>query len=349
MPASGCTEDTLRGAAIGLMVVTTITICSRAVLRVDRNTFVQWDEIWLFVGYLLFMTVTSVYISKAGVLFRILDVEEGRLAPYPSLAEDEFHEQKTFFFTNPGLWFTLWSVKFSLLAFYKRIMAGIKSYENCWWAVLSYCVISLVVVIVLHITACGPSPSLWFDQDGCSADDARQPLISFWAGFTADLTTDLMIMILPIGVIRNLHIPIVRKMQICTLFGLGLLVVIASIIRVIQVGTTIGPKRTTPAGTWLALWSIVESSVAIIVGCGPGLYRKAKSVRSNTPSYAYNSRGYIKTSDSRRANAEKHSEELYGLPINTKISGRSSEGSKEELIENDGAGKITVTKSVTVH
>lgn len=156
-------------------------------------------------------------------------------------------------------------------------------------------------------------------------------------------------MILPIGVIRNLHIPIVRKMQICTLFGLGLLVVIASIIRVIQVGTTIGPKRTTPAGTWLALWSIVESSVAIIVGCGPGLYRKAKSVRSNTPSYAYNSRGYIKTSDSRRANAEKHSEELYGLPINTKISGRSSEGSKEELIENDGAGKITVTKSVTVH
>lgn len=132
------------------------------------------------------------------------------------------------------------------------------------------------------------------------------------------------------------------------LFGLGLLVVIASIVRVIQVGTTIGPKRTTPVGTWLALWSIVESSVAIIVGCGPGLYRKAKSVSSNTPSYAYNSRGYIKTSDSRRANAEKHSEELYGLPTKTEISGRSSEGSKEDLIENNGARKITVRKSVTV-
>ncbi|EMD93605.1 hypothetical protein COCHEDRAFT_1096765, partial [Bipolaris maydis C5] len=87
------------------------------------------------------LLVTSVYISKVGLLFRMLDVQERRIAPYPSLAEDEFHAQKIFFFTNPGLWLTLWSVEFSLLAFYKRIMAGIKSYENCWWAVLCYCVI----------------------------------------------------------------------------------------------------------------------------------------------------------------------------------------------------------------
>ncbi|KAJ5027912.1 hypothetical protein PSV08DRAFT_374185 [Bipolaris maydis] len=295
---------------------------------------------------MFFAPLTSVYISKVGLLFRMLDVQERRIAPYPSLAEDEFHAQKIFFFTNPGLWLTLWSVEFSLLAFYKRIMAGIKSYENCWWAVLCYCVISFIVVIVLHITACGPSPSFWFDQDGCGADDGRRPLISFRAGFTSDLTTDIMIMILSIGVIRNLRIPLMRKLQICTLLGLGLLVVIASIVRMIQVGTTISPKRMTSVGTWLALWSIVESSVVVIVGCGPGLYRKAKSVSSNTPSYAYNSRGYIRTSDSRKANAEKHPEELYGLTIKTEISGRSSEGSKEDLIENHGAGKITVTKSV---
>lgn len=63
-------------------------------------------------------------------------------------------------------------------------------------------------MIVLHITACGPSPSLWFDQDGCSADDARQPLISFWAGFTADLTTDLMskFILLPILLSNANHV-----------------------------------------------------------------------------------------------------------------------------------------------
>jgi hypothetical protein len=140
MSSSGLTEGTLQGTAIGLMTVTTMAICLRVVLRVDRKITIQWDEIWLFLGYLLFMIVTSVYINKTSLLFRLLDVQEGRLAPYPSIGIDAFEVQKIFFFTSPGLWLTLWSVKFSLLAFYKKIMVGVKLYVGFWWVVLGYCV-----------------------------------------------------------------------------------------------------------------------------------------------------------------------------------------------------------------
>jgi hypothetical protein len=90
---------------------------------------------------MLFMAITGVYINKTSLLFRLLAVEEGRLAPYPSVSKDGFDAQKTFFFTSPGLWLTLWSIKFSLLAFYKRIMVGVKLYLTLWWVVLGYCVL----------------------------------------------------------------------------------------------------------------------------------------------------------------------------------------------------------------
>lgn len=103
MSSNGLTETTLRGTAIGLMVVTTAMVFARAILRSDQKKSIQWDEIWLIVGYMLFMAITGVYINKTSLLFRLLAVEEGRLPPYPSVSKDGFNAQKTFFFTSPGL------------------------------------------------------------------------------------------------------------------------------------------------------------------------------------------------------------------------------------------------------
>jgi hypothetical protein len=159
-------------------------------------------------------------------------------------------------------------------------------------------------------------------------------------------------MLLPIGLIRNLQIPLSRKIQIGGLFALGTLVIIASIIRVVQVGATTGASNTTPSLTWLALWSIIESSVAIMVGCGPGLYRRAKAVYSTTPMRPYNSRGYFKTSSRRKLGAEEASENGYGLPMktmHTDIAARANSGeSEEELVGQNIDGKIRVTRSVLV-
>jgi hypothetical protein len=107
MSADGLTESTLRGTAIGLMVVTTAVVLARAVLRSDQKKQIQWDELWLLIGYLLFMAVTGIYINKTGLLFRLLAVQEGRMKLYPTIGDDALNAQKTFFFTSPGLWLTL--------------------------------------------------------------------------------------------------------------------------------------------------------------------------------------------------------------------------------------------------
>ena len=160
------------------------------------------------------------------------------------------------------------------------------------------------------------------------------------------------VMLLPIGLIRNLQIPLARKIQIGGLFALGILVIIASIIRVIQVGATTSAGNTTPSLTWLALWSIIESSVAIIVGCGPGLYRKAKAVYSTTSVHAYNSRGYTKTTENRRVGTKGNTDDEYGLPLKTMsidiVGPGDVGGSEEELVGQETSGGIRVTRSVVV-
>jgi hypothetical protein len=140
MSATGLTESTLRGTAIGLMVVTSAIFGARVILRNDQKRQIRWDEVWLLVGYLLFMAVTGVYINKTSLLFRLLAVQEGRMDLYPTIGDDALNAQKTFFFTSPGLWVTLWSIKFSLLAFYKKLMVNVKLYLTLWWVVLGYCV-----------------------------------------------------------------------------------------------------------------------------------------------------------------------------------------------------------------
>jgi hypothetical protein len=159
-------------------------------------------------------------------------------------------------------------------------------------------------------------------------------------------------MLLPIGIIQNLQIPLARKIQIGGLFALGILVIIASIVRVIQVGATTGTNNTTPSLAWLALWSIIESSVAIMVGCSPGLYRKAKAVYSNTLVHAYNSRGYIKTTENGRTATKRNIDDEYGFPmktISTDIAARGNSGSsEEEFVGQDTSGRILVTRSVVV-
>lgn len=141
MSADQLTETSLRATGIGLMILTTLVVGARAILRAENRTSVHWHDAWLLLGYLFFIAVSSVYVAKANLMFRLLAVQEGRLAPYPSMGEDALDAQKTFFFTSPGLWFTLWSVKFSLLAFYKKIMVNVSLYTKLWWVVLAYCVV----------------------------------------------------------------------------------------------------------------------------------------------------------------------------------------------------------------
>lgn len=120
----------------------------------------------------------------------------------------------------------------------------------------------------------------WFSPGECTTPrDVRAQIASLYYAFAVDVTTDLLIMFLPIGLIWNLQRPRLQKIAMGVLFGIGWICVAMAIIRVVQIGSK-AQSASTPSSSWLAFWAIIEAAIAVIVGCGPGLYSTAKEVRS---------------------------------------------------------------------
>ncbi|KAF4770541.1 hypothetical protein HAV15_013196 [Penicillium sp. str.  len=99
-------------------------------------------------------------------------------------------------------------------------------------------------------------------------------------------------MILPIRLIWNLQMKTRQKLSIGGLFCFGWICIIISTIRVVQLGET---ENGVPAPSWLALWGTIEASIAVMIGCCPGLYRVLKTAispsKASYPYDTYNLRG----------------------------------------------------------
>jgi hypothetical protein len=196
-----------------------------------------------------------------------------------------------------------------------------------------------------------------------------QKIASLYYAFAVDVITDLLIMFLPIGLIWNLQRPLVQKVGMGILFGIGWVCIAMAIVRVVQIGSKAN-SSSTPSSTWLAFWAVIESAIAVIVGCGPGLYSTAKEVRttrkatyggsSGQARYAYGSDGYRRH---RSGSTKEADTELVGLDsvLNSPrghrkmkpsvdvmdYSKRDAASSQEELTLE--AGKIAVRHTVEVN
>ncbi|KAL8964718.1 MAG: hypothetical protein Q9183_004257 [Haloplaca sp. 2 TL-2023] len=70
---------------------------------------------------------------------------------------------------------------------------------------------------------------------------------------------------LGIRLLWNLHITFREKVALGAIFSVGLIKIAFAIIRVVK----IGPSATHVNPIWLAQWSMIEASVAVVVACLP--------------------------------------------------------------------------------
>ncbi|KAI9869178.1 MAG: hypothetical protein M1823_009052, partial [Watsoniomyces obsoletus] len=84
--------------------------------------------------------------------------------------------------------------------------------------------------------------------------------------------------------------PLSQKLSISALFCLGWVIIAVAIIRVKELGSTV-TRNSAPSTSWLALWGTVEASIAVIIGCCPGIYRIAKKKYETYKASGYNQYG----------------------------------------------------------
>ncbi|TID24074.1 putative agmatinase 1 [Venturia nashicola] len=185
-------------------------------------------------------------------------------------------------------WTCLWSVKASLLAFFKRLTTNLKGHVIAWWVIIAITALGYIVSVVSYPVSCAS-----FDPLGCTSQrNATLALVSLRLSTAADILTDVLIIGLPMSLAMRARLTRRSRLAIIGVFFLGMFVVLFSVVRILVTNT----NNTRPEPSWLALWSVVECSVACIV-CNLAPFKvlfKGRLRTYNSDPYTGKSRRYFK-------------------------------------------------------
>ncbi|KAI9817312.1 MAG: hypothetical protein M1832_004734 [Thelocarpon impressellum] len=265
----------------GLLIVTWLTFGLATVLtgfrlyvrRVKLRRFF-WDDACHVFAWVILLVSAALYTSIAPVLYRVMAVTSGQQLLTVDFITRDIPRYVDFQFASTILfWVVLWAVKFSFLIFYRRFFRDLRSHMIAWWAVTAFTSLAFIACLVPLLTACG-STAAYFRINACLTDSAiRRTKFSIKISTSVDVLSDLMIMALPLRILWSLNITKRQKAGLATAFSLATIVIVFAIIRAVQTHATLTPQaisslqRADPIA--LTLFSVLESSVAVIVSCLP--------------------------------------------------------------------------------
>lgn len=180
---NGFAQGTVLKVAYSMLGVTSCVVLARAGLELSRQKRLTASDALVYFSYACFATMCALYIALSPYMQRLYDVGNGVIPPYPGLAQDNVTMTKMVFAAPCMFWMTLWSVKFSLLLLYRRLLVGLqRRYTVIWWSIVGICVVVSLFVAnlsrryansaqshagnyVFYFRSCGTIPGFW--TGGC--------------------------------------------------------------------------------------------------------------------------------------------------------------------------------------
>ncbi|KAH7029080.1 uncharacterized protein B0I36DRAFT_128162 [Microdochium trichocladiopsis] len=194
-------------------------------------------------------------------MYDMLLVGAGLAAPTADFMANSSVYLKCQFASTLLFWTCLWTVKACFLAFFYRLVNNLAWPRRVWIGICVFTGLTYVASVITYPLSCTS-----FELGQCDEPKNIQgSLISLRFSTCVDIATDVMIMILPIYLAIGLKMSLKQKISLIAVLGLGCIVTVFSVIRIIVTYTV----TTQPEVSWLALWSTIESSIAVMVACLP--------------------------------------------------------------------------------
>ncbi|AEO71943.1 uncharacterized protein THITE_2029799, partial [Thermothielavioides terrestris NRRL 8126] len=235
----------------------------------------QWDDVLVWVGTIFQAAETALAYNVGHAAQGLANngmTDEQRAALSPDSAE--FHTRVKGCKIQLAGWTTysvlLWSLKTSLLFFYRRLTAGVgKSYQiriNIGFGLLA---VSFITVITNLYLACRPFHKYW--QINPDPGNVCQPAVSnqiVWVFLTFNVVTDLYLLSIPLPMLWQASLKPLKKAALMLVFSGGVLVIACAILRCVMIFTD--PVN----GAQLAgSWAVRETFIAVVVANLPILFQ----------------------------------------------------------------------------
>ncbi|KAF3005814.1 hypothetical protein E8E13_008060 [Curvularia kusanoi] len=160
--------------------------------------------------------------------------------------------------------------KISIACLYYRIFAVSRnSFRIACHVMNAWILMSSLAFIIATIFQCTPVAAFW---DRSIPDFRCFKNEPWWISYaTVQISTDFVLLLMPLPVIRRLSMGRTEKLGVCLVFGTGVFVTFASIFR----ATTIAASAKDPDPTWgpipATIWSVIEANAGIVCACLPML------------------------------------------------------------------------------
>ncbi|GAB7347201.1 hypothetical protein MBLNU459_g3308t2 [Dothideomycetes sp. NU459] len=153
--------------------------------------------------------------------------------------------------------------------------------------------------------SCRPVQQYWLTRTGVGCSDDGTRLL---ACTIINIVTDILVIAIPVRTVWHIQIPRREKTVLVMLMSIGLVAVIASVIRTVWMSKALDTYDTTWWCFYVWLWTCVECDLAIICACVPTLRPISKRLFGLVPFLRVSQR-----SGSNRTRTRVHSEPLVNL------------------------------------
>ncbi|PNP58800.1 hypothetical protein FNYG_15008 [Fusarium nygamai] len=174
---------------------------------------------------------------------------------------------------------SLWSLKLCLLTFYSRFVNHLRwgkaGTTILWWTII----LTFIGVIIATLTECRPLYLAWMIVPEDQGHLCSKGLVNLLVMAVSNAVTDIALIILPFPVLLQAKLDLKHKLQLSLLFGIGIIVVAITIIRVplILIASVTQGAR--------SMWASIENVCACIVANAAFFYALIKDFQSPSNSH----------------------------------------------------------------
>lgn len=190
--------------------------------------------------------------------------------------------------------------KIALLLFFLRVFPQ-QQFRRVCYGMIAFVVAYTIAMIFPVAFQCRPISYTWNQWDGEHKGSCNNIYIGTWVAAATNMIIDLVILVLPLPMLRKLHVSNVwKKIQIFSFFSFGLIITIVSALRLRALVIYGRSNNFTWEFADAGMWSAIEVYTAIMCACLPA----ARAFFTRTApkwlgiSYATTSRSGAKTPSS---------------------------------------------------
>ncbi|KFY48466.1 hypothetical protein V495_01280 [Pseudogymnoascus sp. VKM F-4514 (FW-929)] len=256
-------REALQVATYVTIIMAFVFVALRMTSRIFITRHTTWDDYMMVIAWLIALGLSLTVLLAAQKGFGLMDVD---------LKPGSIPDLKRFGYAfsilyNPSLM----AAKTSILIFYLRLSRTNKLFRLGTYATLG---------------VCHPLSKIF---SGALIDRSQTciPIVTlFLASLPSNVFTDVAILVLPIPVLTDIHLPRRQKTILVITFGLGIFVTIVDVIRIFYLQQALGittansstPQVTPGLGASPnfvydvargLMWSVVEVNIGIVCGCIP--------------------------------------------------------------------------------